>query len=262
MGHTKQHTQETDWDVMKTFKAAHGIMKKSPARRADYLHDNEIEVDDNDQAMKAFFPMSFSGTRWLENGKALERFLEINDKLGIFLSKSQEEGRENFDAKDERFPLLLSKTKSKIFEVYCEFSLSVCRNIEPFLTLFQAERPLAVFLYAKLREVILSLMGRFVKTSVIESNANNIVKLIKTDLPKEENLLDLDTVDIGFGAKKILRKFKTVEKPMERAFRSDVRNFLACLLEKLFDRCPLQYPLTRAISSLSPIEIKDSQKVH
>ena len=43
---------------------------------------------------------------------------------------------------------------------------------------------------------------------------------------------------------------------MERAFRSDVRNFLACLLGKLFDRCPLQYPLTRAISSLSPIEIK------
>ena len=148
-------------------------MKKSPARRADYLHDNEIEVDDNDQTMIAFFLLSLSGTRWLENGKAIERFLEINDKLGIFLSKSQEEGRKNFDAKDERFPLLVSKTKSKIFEVYSEFSLSVCRDIEPFLTLFQAERPLAVFLYAKLREVILSLMGRFVKTSVIESNANN-----------------------------------------------------------------------------------------
>ena len=34
------HTKETDWCVDQVMKAAHGIFKKSPARRSDFLADN------------------------------------------------------------------------------------------------------------------------------------------------------------------------------------------------------------------------------
>ena len=210
----------------------------SPARRSDYLKDNGIEIVGDDQTLKSYFPLKFVGHRWLENGKAIISYLEIDDKLAKFLVKGQELKRRNFDSKDQRLPLLLRVTQSKMFPVYCEFSLTVCRDIEPFLKLFQAERPLAVFLYAKLMELAISLMERFVK-KVIKENGISSYKLMKIDLRKEENLLPVDSVNIGFGARKLLRKLTTTEKTQELQFRLEVRSFLACLLEKIFERCPL-----------------------
>lgn len=65
------------------------------------------------------------------------------------------------------------------------------RDIEPILALFEAERQLVMFLYAKLRELILSLMKRFVKSDVLDANGSTC-KLIKT----EENLIPLDSINI------------------------------------------------------------------
>ena len=236
-------------------KACHGIFKKAPARRADYLGDNEIENDGDDQTLKAYFPLKFAGHRWLENGKCLVRYLEIDTLILNFIRKSDELKRKNFNAKDERKPLLLKATSSVMFKVYCEFSLSICRDIEPFLTLFQAERPLSVFLYSKLLDLVLVLLRRFVKKSVIDDCNCNPMKLMKIALREEKNLLSLDAVNVGFGARKVLKQLKTQEKTQEMKFRSEVRGFLASILEKIYERCPLKFKLTRPISSLSPQEI-------
>ena len=80
---------------MGTLKAAYGVFKKSPARRADYLEDNELGVA----------TMKWCGHRWLENGICIDRFLEVKEKLSVFFEKSRD--RKNLDKKDERFPLLL-----------------------------------------------------------------------------------------------------------------------------------------------------------
>ena len=53
----------------------------------------------------------------------------------------------------------------------------------------------------------------------------------------------------------MLKTLKTTEKPDEPKFRLEVRSFFATLLEKLFERSPLKYKITRPISSLSPVEI-------
>ena len=121
-----------------------------------------MENNQNDQTLKSNFPLKFCGHRWLENGKCLTRFMDLIDKLSVFLKKSKDEGRKNFDAKDERFPLLLKNTSSVIFPAYCEFSNSICRDLEPFLTLFQAERPLGVFLFRKLKDLVILLPGRII----------------------------------------------------------------------------------------------------
>ena len=73
-----------DWEVAKTLKVAHGIFKKSPARRSDYLNSNNIGNNQNDQSLKTKFPLKFSGHCWLENGKCLTGLLEILDNLCIF----------------------------------------------------------------------------------------------------------------------------------------------------------------------------------
>ena len=256
-----------DWEVGKTLKAGHGVFKKSPARRSDYLSDNDLSGS-NDQAGKAYFPLKWCGHRWLENGKSIDRFLDVMSKLSVFLEKSKD--RKNFDKKDERFPLLLKNTSSKLFPIYLEFSNCICRDIEPFLTLFQAERPLAVFLYAKLTEILTSFLERIVKPQVLEKNksAFKLLKLVKEGLRvtqnkkdpskntyKEDNLLPLESVDVGFAAKSKLKKLGSLEKPQERKFRSDVREFVIRFVEKVVERSPLQYNFVRSASSLSPIDI-------
>ena len=145
---TGQH--KTSWDIAKNMSSSYSLFKKSPARRFDYLCANEKNDRLPHTVIASCFPMKFCAHRWLENGPVLQRFLDITDQLKIFLTKHKEEGK--FPPKDDRFPLLLKNTSSNIFRAACSFSLSVARDIEPFLKLFQAERPLAPFLYEKLKD--------------------------------------------------------------------------------------------------------------
>ena len=68
-----------------------------------------------------------------------------------------------------------------------EFALFICNEIELFLTFFREERPLAIFLYEKLKELPASIMGRFIRLAVFTANSS-IRKMLKIDLKKEDNL--------------------------------------------------------------------------
>ena len=216
------------------------------------MSDNGIEERYGDKSISSNFPLKLCDHRWLENGKVLTRFLEVCGKVAIFLAKSKE--RKKFPAKDERFPLLLQSTNSERFPVYCELLLSICRDIEPFRTLFQAERPLAVFLFQKLTELIVSLMERFVKPDVLQANCTGY-KLLKLDLTKEVNLLPIESINVGFRAKAKLRELKTTEKTLMQHLWNGAQALLVRVIEKLRERCPLKFKMTRSISCLSPTEI-------
>lgn len=97
------------------------------------------------------------------------------------------------------------------------------------------------------------ILERFVNSSVIQENSSTF-KLLNLEL-EEKNLKPLENIDVGLGAKAILRKLKTTEKPEERTFRSHVRSMLIGLVNTIFERSPLKYKMTRAISSLSPTEM-------
>ena len=95
--------------------------------------------------------------------------------------------------------------------------MSICRDIEPFLNLFQLEKSLAVFLYTKLKELIVSLLERFVKPSLLEQNLSPN-KLLQIDLDDKNNLLPIKSIDVGFGGKVFLKKLTSVEKTLECQF--------------------------------------------
>ena len=124
-----------------------------------------------------------------------------------------------FPAKNERFPLLLESTTSSVFPAYCEFSLSVARDMAPFLTLFQVERPLVVFLCEQLKDLIFTILERFVKHDVLKK-ISSAFQFINLDFKCEQNLLSIESIDAGFGAKRVLSKLKNTEKSKEREFRS------------------------------------------
>ena len=165
--------------------------------------------------------------------------------------------RKNFDKTDERFPLLLKNTTSKGFPAYCQFSGAICRDIEPFMTLFQAERPLGVFLHKKLIALSVSLLERIVRKEILDVNrtAFKVMKLVKTLKSDASILLPLESIQVGFATKAVLRQLNTTEKSLERAFRKNVQDFVIRLLEKIIERGPLKYRFTRSMSSLSPLDI-------
>ena len=55
----KTGQQQTNWDLQKNMKAAHGILKKSPVRRSDYLAANNIEMTDDGSSVSEHSPMKF-----------------------------------------------------------------------------------------------------------------------------------------------------------------------------------------------------------
>ena len=79
--------------------------------------------------------------------------------------------------------------------------------------------------------------------------------MINLDSKKQENLLTIESINFGLGAKSVFRNLATTEKTMERQFREDVQIYLISLVQKIFQRCPLKYKLTRVISSLAPTDI-------
>ena len=138
-------------------KAIYSIFKLSPARREDYLKVNEL-------------------LERLENGKALDYFSDPK-----------------ISPNDDRFTTILDKMGFPLHLATPEISLFICNEIEPFLTCFQAERALPVFLSEKLKELLTSIMGRFIRPAAFAANSSTR-KMLKIDLKEEENLISSDNL--------------------------------------------------------------------
>ena len=106
---------------------------------------------------------------------------------------------------DDRFSLLLESFSSCTGNAQYDFCLVVITDIKPFLTLFQSEKPLAPFFFQKLKGLIVLILQRFVKVSVIRVASSNTFKLINLKL-EENSLLPLHEIDVGLGVKSVLKK--------------------------------------------------------
>ena len=85
-----------------------------------------------------------------------------------------------------------------------------------------------------------------------------VAGLMMIDLHKDSNLRHPKDVDIYHSTKtglKHARDLPGVLKFSDRdamTFRSEYRDFLVGMLDKILERCPLKYPVTRGMSCLSP----------
>ena len=124
--------QGIDWDLEKKLKAAYDILKNSPAKRKDFLNANGMEDRNDHNATKSYFPLKFCGHRWLENGKAISRYLHIHVQLRTFLVSYKRSSHQRM--KDFHY-----FSSSIVSQSQCEFSLCITKDIEPFLKLFQCD---------------------------------------------------------------------------------------------------------------------------
>ena len=124
--------------------------------------------------------------------------------------------------------------------------------MQPFLTVYQSDRPMVCFLSEDLNGVVIGLMRRFIKSeklahAVMDDKLSRIV----TD---NQNHLSYKNVDVGFVAEKQLKdaiKAGVGERQiLELKMKS--KDFLEEVVKKMLNKCPISYSLVRNLSSLDP----------
>ena len=115
---------------------------------------------------------------------------------------------------------------------------SVAQCVEPFLTLYQTDRPV---LASDRESMLRKLMKCFVKNTVL-TEADTVMKLVAVDIVDVENLKGYSSIDCGFVANKCLKELLTEKKVSERqvlAFKMETRSFLTGIVQKLLVKNPL-----------------------
>ena len=143
--------KKTDWVVKQYLRAIYFIFFKiAPARKEDFLKANDLLEEHEFKDSAYLFAQKFCSHRWLENGIAMIRPIEMRDNLKRYLSFAKDQ--RSVPKKDDRFEVLQRELGSAMHPAVMHFSLCIANEMEPFLAQFQAERPLAVFLFKKLKD--------------------------------------------------------------------------------------------------------------
>ena len=227
--------------IMDFLRSSWQVFKDVPSRRADYRH----LAGKND----AKFPLKFCSTRWVENVRPAERAIEILPHLKSYVAGVQ---AQNFREPESKSYFTMKQMLSDpLLLVRLHFFVSVAKELQDFLIRFQTDKPMLPFLYHALESLMGSLLKRFVKGNVFTENMSGS-QMLKVSL-KEDNLLDAQSIDIGFAAKTALKSFKKeINQKRKLDFLSQCRLFLVKLVEKLQQRSPMRYQLVLGSACLDP----------
>ena len=139
-----------------------------------------------------------------------------------------------------------------------QFFQDVASELKGFLQLFQTNNPMVPFLEKALVDVLHTLMQMVVKPDVLDQ-ANSSFKLIKLDLTNSENLLPCELMKLPTATKSLLRS-TNLKNEKKRSFLKNAKKMIVVLVQKVQERCPLQYQFARCASSLSPYNMVSDKK--
>jgi hypothetical protein len=140
---------------------------------------------------------------------------------------------------------VMDATRDALFQPRLHTFLSIARQLQPFLTLYQTDRPMIPFMADDLNNLLRALMKRFVKSDVLRS-ADSLSLLIKVDVNKHENHHTYSKIDVGFAADKKLKELQVTKKVSDRQlleYRMEVKDFLVAVVAKILDKAPIKYPV-------------------
>ena len=232
---------DTDWNVSGVLRAFYYLFKDSPARRADYV---DINSKDDEPQQDLDFPKKFCYVRWLENSEVTSRALKVFPFV-----KSYTEGVKK-KPKCKSFKVAKDACADTLMLAKMRFFAFIASLMEPFLRKFQTDKPMVPFLRKNLERLIKSLLQKFVPETVIDKY-DKPEKLSTLDLRNPENLLKIKNLNLDVGTEKEIRVSKASETEKVQ-FKKDCRNFLVALVEKLVERCPLNYKIVLLASSIDP----------
>lgn len=235
----KAGAKATKWQISDFLYASYNYFLKSPARRATYIMLTGSEK----------FPKKYCGVRWCENKIVLQRAREILPNLKIFVDAFANDKSVN---QSKSFQIMQTAVNDPFFDAKLAFLESLACDVEPFLTAFQTNWPLAPFLYSELFLIVSTQLKKFLTEDALQT-AKDLNK-ITTVLKDKKNLVASKKVDVGFSVRHALRqiKSKTVTELQILHFKNDCRQCLMSVVLKLMERSPLKQPVVKAITCLDP----------
>lgn len=231
----------TGWPVDTYLSSLFSLFHDAPARREDFIRETGSSV----------FPLPFVSHRWIENVPVLERALATWEHLKQYTEAVS--GRRLPVPKCRAYENVSAFLNDQLALAKLNFSLNVAMVVQPFLTVFQSDSPKTFLLAKELESVLRSLLSRFVKCSVM-TEATSITKLLRIDVEDAAVYTELEKVDVGRAAEKILKCCKASAKCILE-FRYECRKFLVNMILKVMERSPLRYPVVRGLSCFDPTEM-------
>ena len=100
------------------------------------------------------------------------------------------------EPKNKSFENVQQSVKDPLLTAKLNFFLMIAKEIQQFLTKYQADKPRLPFLTTEMKNLVKELMQKFIKPDLL------------SDAPSVANHVDLSKVKIGFAAERILCELK------------------------------------------------------
>ena len=156
----------TEWNISNILKALYYLFSHSSARRGDYIKYSKSRE----------FPLKFSPIRWVENFQVADRARTVLPNVTKYI-----EGVEKTKVIPtcKSYKVVSSALKDKLLPAKLAFFESIASTVEPFLTRFQPNAPLAPLMYEELISLQKQIIKRFVKAEVLQSATLQLLMLTK-----------------------------------------------------------------------------------
>ena len=106
--------------------------------------------------------------------------------------------------RNERYKRICRKLQDRFLPARLAFLLSMEPIFKKFLCVFQSEGPLIHLLRYEMRELLKSLMGRFLKSQVLKETEGK--HLLTVEYSKSDNLLSNSQIEVGENTRSAVSK--------------------------------------------------------
>lgn len=181
--------------------------------------------------------------RWVENSIVINCAIDVIPHIKKYI-----DGVKNKPPQSKNFTQVSEFLKDDFLLAKLHFMLTVTTELEPFLRMFQSNKPLLPFLYMELMTMLKNIMKRFIIANVMDL-ATTDTELMQVDLREKDNYIAIKKIDVGFGAR---AQLPDKNERDVLSFLRDCRNFLIVLCERLNLKSPLRKKIVKGFSCLSP----------
>ncbi len=215
--------KESEWELDKFLRSLFYLLHDTFARRTDF---KEITGSD-------LFPLKFCNTRWVENRPVAQRGIDVLPNVTKYVKVTlQYTGKDKAKIPTCSSFKVVKETvlQDRLIRAKLEFFVYIAGLVEPFLTKFQSDEPLVVYLGEELMSLLTDLMELFIQPDVLAENSS-AYKLANLDVADKKNQLSSTKVCIGNGAKAELSKCP-VSELQKREFRAQCTDVVVAMVSK------------------------------
>ena len=237
-GGLQKGVNESGWKLGHLIRSLWQLFHGTPARREDFVKLTGSTV----------FPLH----RWVEDVVVAERAHQIWPNIKKYVSSFRATPKKALQTAS--YATIKEACEGPLTVTKLEFFISVAKQLQPFLLKFQTDSPMTPFLRQSLKDLLLTLMCRFIKKDILEQ-ADSYPKLAAIDPCDKKNQVHCKHMEFGFTARRSLKSVtdnKTISEFAVLTFKTECVQLLSAMTAWLIERCPLKYPLVTYLSSLHP----------